>query len=366
MPIEERRIELSHGEALSRLCGEGDENLRTLESEFGVQIIPRGNVVTVRGPRAMAHAVGGALEQLDSLAAQGLPLDAGDIVRAVELVASQPDVDLAQVIGPARGIKAGRKRVRPRSLQQRRYLDAIERHDVVFAVGPAGTGKTYLAVATGIHYLLTRRVRRIVLTRPAVEAGERLGFLPGDMVEKVNPYLRPLYDAMHDMVEVERAQALIERGDIEIAPLAFMRGRTLHESFVILDEAQNTTREQMKMLLTRLGPGSKAVITGDITQVDLPPHQVSGLVDAIEVLGGVEGISVVRFTSRDVVRHRLVQRIIDAYETHEAARAEDARQGGGAATRQDQPDGARGATSHPGGKSGAPKTIDEARHRVDR
>jgi phosphate starvation-inducible PhoH-like protein len=203
-----------------------------------------------------------------------------------------------------------------KSANQRRYLDAIEQHDIVFGVGPAGTGKTYLAMAQAVNYLLAKKVSRIILARPAVEAGEKLGFLPGDLQEKVNPYLRPLYDALYDMLEVEKAERMLERGIIEVAPIAFMRGRTLNDAFVILDEAQNTTTEQMKMFLTRLGFGSKAVITGDITQIDLPAGRLSGLVDALNVVGEVDGIAFVHFDERDVVRHKLVQAIVKAYEAH--------------------------------------------------
>jgi phosphate starvation-inducible PhoH-like protein len=203
-----------------------------------------------------------------------------------------------------------------KSANQRRYLDAIEQHDIVFGVGPAGTGKTYLAMAQAVNYLLAKKVSRIILARPAVEAGEKLGFLPGDLQEKVNPYLRPLYDALYDMLEVEKAERMLERGIIEVAPIAFMRGRTLNDAFVILDEAQNTTTEQMKMFLTRLGFGAKAVVTGDITQIDLPAGRLSGLVDALNVVGQVDGIAFVHFDDRDVVRHKLVQAIVKAYEAH--------------------------------------------------
>ncbi|MGH7815277.1 MAG: PhoH family protein, partial [Candidatus Binataceae bacterium] len=213
---------------------------------------------------------------------------------------------------------AGRKRIAPKTVNQRRYLDAIDEHDIVFGIGPAGTGKTYLAMAMALAALMKNQVTRMVLCRPAVEAGEKLGFLPGDLAEKVNPYLRPLYDALHDMVDFDRARRMLERGTIEVAPLAFMRGRTLNDSFIILDEAQNTTSEQMKMFLTRLGYSSKAVITGDITQIDLPSGKLSGLKEAQVVLGNTRGISFVKFTDRDVVRHRLVQSIVNAYESFNA------------------------------------------------
>ncbi len=239
---------------------------------------------------------------------------------ASQLVSQDETVELSDYFlrGPAR--TSGRKQVMPKSVNQRRYLDAIEKHDIVFGIGPAGTGKTYLAMAQAVSYLLAKKVSRIILARPAVEAGEKLGFLPGDLQEKVNPYLRPLYDALYDMLEAERAERLLERGTIEVAPIAFMRGRTLNDAFVILDEAQNTTAEQMKMFLTRLGFGSKAVITGDITQIDLPSARASGLVDAMKIVGHVEGISFVHFDDKDVVRHPLVQQIVKAYEAHGGSR----------------------------------------------
>jgi phosphate starvation-inducible protein PhoH and related proteins len=233
------------------------------------------------------------------------------------LVATDATVDLREHFLKGGQLRqAGRRRIMAKSANQRRYLDAIEQHDIVFGVGPAGTGKTYLAMAQAVNYLLAKKVSRIILARPAVEAGEKLGFLPGDLQEKVNPYLRPLYDALYDMLEVEKAERMLERGIIEVAPIAFMRGRTLNDAFVILDEAQNTTTEQMKMFLTRLGFGSKAVVTGDITQIDLPAGRLSGLIDALNVVGQVEGIAFVRFDERDVVRHKLVQAIVKAYEAH--------------------------------------------------
>ncbi len=234
---------------------------------------------------------------------------------AAQLIADDPDIDLREYFLKSTQTQSGKRRVDPKSINQRRYLDAIEQNDIVFGIGPAGTGKTYLAMAQAVSFLLAKRVNRIILARPAVEAGEKLGFLPGDLQEKVNPYLRPLYDALYDMVDVERAERLIERGTIEIAPIAFMRGRTLNDAFVILDEAQNTTTEQMKMFLTRLGFGSKAVVTGDITQIDLPTGRLSGLVEAMKVVSKIEGISFIHFDERDVVRHKLVQQIVKAYES---------------------------------------------------
>ena len=255
-------------------------------------------------------------DQLVSLIAEGYELKNGDVKTAVRLVANDESVDLRHYFlrEGQKQPEGTRRRVNPKSTNQRRYLDAIERYDIVFGVGPAGTGKTYLAMAQAVSYLVAKKVSRIILARPAVEAGEKLGFLPGDLQEKVNPYLRPLYDALYDMMDTERATRLVERGTIEVAPIAFMRGRTLNDAFVILDEAQNTTSEQMKMFLTRLGFGSKAVITGDVTQVDLPTGRQSGLTEAMKVVGNVEGIAFVHFDDKDVVRHSLVQQIVKAYE----------------------------------------------------
>jgi phosphate starvation-inducible PhoH-like protein len=257
-----------------------------------------------------------ALGQLAGLLREGYRFARGDVKTAAQLVAQDPNVELQDYFLRGTSRAAGRRQVTPKSIMQRRYLEAIEKYDIVFGVGPAGTGKTYLAMAQAVSYLLAKRVARIVLARPAVEAGEKLGFLPGDLQEKVNPYLRPLYDALYDMLEPERVERLLERGVIEVAPIAFMRGRTLNDAFVILDEAQNTTSEQMKMFLTRLGFGSKAVVTGDVTQIDLPPGRISGLIEALKVVAGVEGIGVVNFDDRDVVRHSLVQQIVKAYETY--------------------------------------------------
>jgi phosphate starvation-inducible protein PhoH and related proteins len=257
------------------------------------------------------------VEQIGALISEGHALSERDVKDAAQLVANDGAVDLRDHFLKGGQLRqAGRRRIMAKSANQRRYLDAIDELDIVFGVGPAGTGKTYLAMAQAVNYLLAKKVSRIVLARPAVEAGEKLGFLPGDLQEKVNPYLRPLYDALYDMLEVEKAERMLERGVIEVAPIAFMRGRTLNDAFVILDEAQNTTTEQMKMFLTRLGFGSKAVVTGDITQIDLPPGRTSGLVEAISVVGKVDGIAFVHFDDRDVVRHKLVQAIVKAYEAY--------------------------------------------------
>jgi phosphate starvation-inducible protein PhoH and related proteins len=260
------------------------------------------------------------LDQLSGLVRGGYKLAKGDVRTAAQLVAQDEDVELADYFLRSSTKTSGKRQVVPKSVTQKRYLDAIEEHDIVFGIGPAGTGKTYLAMAQAVSFLLAKRVSRIILARPAVEAGEKLGFLPGDLQEKVNPYLRPLYDALYDMMDLERVERLIERGTIEVAPIAFMRGRTLNDAFVILDEAQNTTSEQMKMFLTRLGFGSKAVVTGDVTQIDLPPGRTSGLVEAIKVVGEVEGIAFIHFDETDVVRHSLVQQIVKAYEKHSGPR----------------------------------------------
>ncbi len=254
------------------------------------------------------------------MARAGTPVESRDVREAVRLVSKQPEIDLGEVYEEILSAVGSRRRISAKNLSQRRYVELIAEHDVVVTYGPAGTGKTYLAMACAVAALNRREVARVILTRPAVEAGERLGFLPGSMAEKVNPYLRPLYDALHDMMDFDKAVRLIERGAIEVAPLAFMRGRTLNDCFVILDEAQNTTPEQMKMFLTRLGYNSKAVVTGDITQIDLPTDKTSGLVEALRILDRVEGIAVMRFTEADVVRHPLVQSIIRAYERDAVAR----------------------------------------------
>jgi phosphate starvation-inducible PhoH-like protein len=301
-------------EGIETLFGSYDENLRHLETLFGLRIRTDGHELLVEGDPASITNLERFIEQFSALVQQGYKFSRGDVKTAAQLVAQDGAVELRDYFLRGTLRPAGKRQVAPKSINQRRYLEAIEQHDIVFGVGPAGTGKTYLAVAQAVSSLLGKKVTRIILARPAVEAGEKLGFLPGDLQEKVNPYLRPLYDALYDMLEVERVDRLLERGTIEIAPIAFMRGRTLNDAFVILDEAQNTTSEQMKMFLTRLGFGSKAVITGDITQIDLPAGRPSGLVEAIKVVGGIEGIAFVHFDERDVVRHRLVQDIVKAYE----------------------------------------------------
>jgi phosphate starvation-inducible protein PhoH and related proteins len=311
-----RRIPIPD-EGVEELFGRFDENLRFIESIARVRLSTHGQDLIVTGDHDGVAQVETLVAKLLALQKDGYRLTNGDVKTAAELLGQDQAADLREyfqrtTLRPA----GGRRPVSAKSVNQKRYIDAIDRFDIVFGIGPAGTGKTYLAMAQAVSFLLAKKVNRIILARPAVEAGEKLGFLPGDLQEKVNPYLRPLYDALYDMMDAERAERLIDRGTIEIAPLAFMRGRTLNDAFVILDEAQNTTTEQMKMFLTRLGFGSKAVITGDITQIDLPAGKTSGLIEAIKVVGQVEGIGFVYFDERDVVRHKLVQLIVKAYEAH--------------------------------------------------
>ncbi len=302
---------------LQLLAGEQNANLKIIERQLDVQVHLRGNQLTVTGARADVEVGERLLNELADLIRDGYPLYESDILFAIQILSDNINRCLKDIFLDQVFIASNKRAISPKSIKQKEYIEAIRSYDIAFGVGPAGTGKTYLAMAMAVAAMSKDAVRRIVLVRPAVEAGEKLGFLPGDLAEKVNPYLRPLYDALHDMMDFERANNLIQRGVIEVAPLAFMRGRTLNDSFVILDEAQNTTTEQMKMFLTRLGLGSKAVITGDITQIDLPENKPSGLVEAIDLLQGVPGIRMVYFTKRDVVRHKLVQDIIDAYERAE-------------------------------------------------
>ena len=301
---------------LEPLFGTRDENLRLMEDSLGVRIDLRSDAVHVEGPEESVARVQRIFEDFEALRRQGIHPHNGELNGMLRLVVADPAATLRSVAEAGKQRSAGIKRtVQPRSLNQRRYVEAIEQNDMVFGVGPAGTGKTYLAVAMAVAAINAKRVSRIVLVRPAVEAGERLGFLPGTLQEKIDPYLRPLYDALFDMLDVEKVDKMIERNVIEVAPLAFMRGRTLNDAFIILDEAQNTTIEQMKMFLTRMGNNSKAVITGDITQIDLPNPRKSGLLDAINILNGVEGIAFCHFDDSDVVRHPVVQRIVRAYES---------------------------------------------------
>jgi phosphate starvation-inducible PhoH-like protein len=298
----------------AQLYGEGDRTLKILEEDLGIEAHARGNEVRLVGAPDAVSRARKVLEQLYGQVRNGRTLDGRDVRDAVRLVSEKPDVELAKVYQNVLSAVGSRHRIAAKNLSQRRYIELMQEHDLVFSIGPAGTGKTYLAMAMAVAALNRHEVSRVVLTRPAVEAGERLGFLPGTMAEKVNPYLRPLYDALHDMMDFEKAARMIDRGVIEVAPLAFMRGRTLNDSFVILDEAQNTTREQMKMFLTRLGFSSRAVVTGDVTQIDLPDRRESGLLEATRILQGIDAIGFMEFTKADVVRHPLVQSILHAYE----------------------------------------------------
>jgi phosphate starvation-inducible PhoH-like protein len=323
-PVLERRrdkLTFDDAESFRALCGEQNQRLKLIERQAGVSLHVRGNEITIEGDAPSVELARGALTQLYAFARRGSALGSDDVVRAIKVLKADRNVELREIFSDTVLVPRRGRPIAPKGMSQKRYIDAVRRDDIVFAIGPAGTGKTYLAMAQAIRMLLDKVVKRIVLTRPAVEAGERLGFLPGSLEEKVNPYLRPLYDALNEMMDFDRARALMEQQIIEVAPLAFMRGRTLNDSFVILDEAQNSTSEQMRMFLTRLGFGSKAVVTGDVTQSDLPAGVRSGLREARDILQGVEGISFCTFTEADVVRHPLVQEIIRAYERRDAARA---------------------------------------------
>ena len=321
---------------IETLFGTLDENLRFLEKSLRLKAHLKNDCLELEGEPPDIELMERIVSDYSQLVREGVSFNNGDLRSYLKVVVEDRTTDLKSLVTNGRQRQFGRKSVVPKSHNQRVYLDLIDRRDMVFGIGPAGTGKTYLAVAMGVSYLLSRKVNRIVLARPAVEAGERLGFLPGTLQEKVDPYLRPLYDALYDLLEPEKVERYLERGTIEIAPIAFMRGRTLNDSFVILDEAQNTTGEQMKMFLTRLGFNSKAVITGDITQIDLPDEKRSGLLTAIEVVREIPEISFVYFDERDVVRHHLVQRIIRAYE--EYAQAGNPGEGGAPATQPDGPE----------------------------
>ena len=314
---EKHTVRFDDPAVLANLFGSHDDHLKIVEQSLGVTILPKGNTVTVTGDPLQVELSEKVLTGLYRVLRKGIPITSNDVVAAVKIVRSDRNAEVASIFEDV-VFKSSRNRViTPKSVAQKKYLDAIRDFDIVFGVGPAGTGKTFLAMTMAVGFLLRKEVKRIILARPAVEAGEKLGFLPGDMAEKVNPYLRPLHDALYTMLEYEQAGRMMERGVIEVAPLAFMRGRTLNDSFVILDEAQNTTSEQMKMFLTRIGFGSKAVITGDITQTDLPSGRISGLKESLSLLRGVEGIEFCWFTEIDVVRHPIVQEIIKAYERYE-------------------------------------------------
>lgn len=310
-----KEIEFPDIDSMSRFAGKDDENITAIEERYPVRLVVRGNRVAVRGPDSgvvdMVHSL---LEQLHRIAGKGHPLYLADVRYAMDMIAEKGAVDLAPLFSEVICTTARGKPIRAKTEGQRKYLEAVRNNHIVFAIGPAGTGKTYLAVCHAVALLKAAAISRIVLVRPAVEAGESLGYLPGDLREKVEPYVRPLYDAFYDLLSPERFLRYVDKGVIEIAPLAYMRGRTLNDSFIILDEAQNTTPEQMKMFLTRLGLGSKAVVTGDVTQIDLPPRAVSGLVEARRILTGVTGLTFIAFHEEDVIRHPLVGRIVQAYE----------------------------------------------------
>lgn len=311
-----KKIHLSEP-GIQKILGILDENIRLIEKKLGVTICARGDDFTIEGEETNVVLAEKLLNQLIILKDAGLSMNYGDINLSIQLIKSEPETDISQYFIDYSIQTSSRKTVIPRSFNQKHYIEVIRNDALVFAIGPAGTGKTYLAMAMALAALNNHSISRIILTRPAVEAGEKLGFLPGDLIEKVNPYLRPLYDALYDLIDYDKALKLIQRGVIEVAPLAYMRGRTLNDAFIILDEAQNTTPEQMKMFLTRIGFSSKAIVTGDITQIDLPANSISGLVQASDILKNINGLSLIYFDERDVVRHPLVRKIIKAYEQFE-------------------------------------------------
>jgi phosphate starvation-inducible PhoH-like protein len=310
-------VDFTDIESARQLFGEHNRNLQRIAEATEITVNARGSKVFIQGDSIAARLAQNVLEQLYGLIKEGYPIHANDVDYAVRVLSGNDRVDLKKIFLDTVFITSKKTTIAPKSPAQKEYIDAIRKYDIVFGIGPAGTGKTYLAMAMAVSALTKGLVNRIILTRPAVEAGEELGFLPGDLAEKVDPYLRPLYDALHDMMRFEKTANLMQKGVIEVAPLAFMRGRTLNDSFIVLDEAQNTTPEQMKMFLTRIGYNSKAVITGDITQIDLPVERTSGLVQAKNILQGIGGIKFIFFSKLDVVRHRLVQDIIKAYEEFE-------------------------------------------------
>ena len=320
--IDVKQVSLVAGPEMQGLFGRGDEYARLVEDGLRVRFVVRDGKLTISGSEASVALAEQLVGELVSMARQGREVGSQEVRLALRHFSQKTEDTFREVQAELIDVSPKKRSVRPKGARQAQYIQAVRAHDIVFGIGPAGTGKTYLAMAMAVSALLHKQVSRIILTRPAVEAGEKLGYLPGTLTEKINPYLRPLYDALYDMMEAERAARLMEQGTIEIAPLAFMRGRTLNESFIILDEAQNTTSEQMKMFLTRLGFGSRAVITGDITQVDLPTGRVSGLIEVRGVLKNIPGIRFIHFSEEDVVRHELVQRIVRAYEAYQGAPAE--------------------------------------------
>ncbi|HEU4732987.1 MAG TPA: PhoH family protein [Kofleriaceae bacterium] len=361
-PIRREKLTFDDAEALQALCGSNNARLKLVERTAGAQVHLRGNEITIEGEDPAAETAKSALEQLYDLALTGKALSSDDVVRAVKLLqgdggggAGGAGVTIRGVFGETILTPRAGRPIGPKGATQKAYVDLVRSNDIVFAIGPAGTGKTYLAMALAVRTLFDKQVRRIILTRPAVEAGERLGFLPGTLEEKVDPYLRPLHDALHDMIDADKLERFMTDGTIEVAPLAFMRGRTLNDSFIVLDEAQNTTPEQMKMFLTRMGFGSKAVVTGDITQTDLPRGQKSGLRDALELVEGIRGIGRVTFSDQDVVRHPLVAALIRAYDRRDRARFE-AREGSSEAPGGEPSggDGREGRDAHDARPRGAP------------
>ncbi|MGD8941693.1 MAG: PhoH family protein [Desulfobacterales bacterium] len=316
-------VDFSNIELAQQLFGEHNRHLQRIAAATDTAVNARGSTVFIEGESIATHLAQNVLEQLYGILKEGYPIHANDIDYAIRVLSGNDRADLKKIFLDTVFITSKKTTISPKSPAQKEYIDAMRKYDIVFGIGPAGTGKTYLAMAMAVSALTKGTVDRIILTRPAVEAGEELGFLPGDLAEKVDPYLRPLYDALHDMIRFEKVANLMQKGAIEVAPIAFMRGRTLNDSFIILDEAQNTTPEQMKMFLTRIGFNSKAVITGDITQIDLPAERTSGLIQAKNILQGIEALKFVFFSKLDVVRHRLVQDIIDAYEQLEAEKQKE-------------------------------------------
>ena len=318
------QLSLENMETYLALFGMNDRNMAALEQEMEVSVSLHGNELTIRGEGENVSLAEQVIEKLIEMLKKGEMIDASRIRYAVALAREGRLEEISEILGDVVAITHRGKRIQCKTLGQKEYVAAVRKNELTLAVGPAGTGKTYLAMAMAVVAMRNKEVERIVLTRPAVEAGEKLGFLPGDMTQKVDPYLRPLYDALHDMLGLEAYQRLVERGAIEVAPLAYMRGRTLNDAFIILDEAQNTTTEQMKMFLTRLGAGSRCIVTGDVSQIDLPRGKKSGLIEAMEVLKDVSGISIVQLSNKDVVRHELVQKIVKAYEAWEAKEGNEA------------------------------------------
>ena len=313
-----QKLPLANKEETLKILGKNDEFLRLLEKEFDITIIGRGDDISIKGRDV---DVSRAKELIEKIIKNTHPVREEDILLAVKKMKEDKMQDFDEIMKEKIEVSSKRKYIVPRNTTQAKYINAIKNNEIVFSIGPAGTGKTYLAMATAVNYLITKRTGRVILVRPAVEAGEKLGFLPGDMHEKISPYLRPLYDALYEMLEADKLQQYLDRGIIEIAPLAYMRGRTFNDSFIIMDEAQNSTPEQMKMFLTRLGFDSRVIITGDITQVDLPGNTSSGLIEIQYILKGIPGIEFIYFTEKDVVRHRLVQEIIRAYENHKNSKS---------------------------------------------